>query len=167
MPSPQTIDKAAVLEQLRARVKAELERAMGSQKDVQAGATHEEARPENDKDTRAIEATYLARGLAERVATLEHAHLALSKLVLRDFGESDPIALGALVTLQEPESGAVRHYFLAPAAGGERLGTAGQSVLIVTTAAPLGRALLGCHLGDEVRVPAPRGARDMEIVALS
>ena len=38
-----------------------------SQKTVQSGAIHEETRQEDPKDTRAIEATYLARGLAERV----------------------------------------------------------------------------------------------------
>jgi hypothetical protein len=42
---------------------AGLERAHA---DARAGATHEEAKPENDKDTRALEQSYLARGQAIR-----------------------------------------------------------------------------------------------------
>ena len=66
------LDKARVLDALRLRTRQSLERLIASQQATQAGATHEETQPENDKDTRAIEATYLARGLAERVESLEN-----------------------------------------------------------------------------------------------
>ena len=39
--------------------------------DARAGATHEQAKPENDKDTRALEQSYLARGQAMRIETLK------------------------------------------------------------------------------------------------
>jgi hypothetical protein len=51
------IDKAELLEKLRAQVTADLARAAQAQRETQQGATHEEARPENDKDTRALEAS--------------------------------------------------------------------------------------------------------------
>ena len=65
------LDKAAVLCALRERVGADLDALVRRQRDVQAGAVHEEKRAEHAKDTRATEQSYLARGLAERVAELE------------------------------------------------------------------------------------------------
>jgi len=42
-----------------------------AQRTVVEGATHEENKPENDKDTRALEQSYLARGQAQRVVELQ------------------------------------------------------------------------------------------------
>ena len=67
------LDKAALLTALRAQIAADLDALIASQKRAHEGATHEEARPESDKDTRATEASYVARGLAERVSSLEGA----------------------------------------------------------------------------------------------
>ena len=60
-------DKNELIEALRARVTAELRTLRESQRAAQEGATHEETRQEDPKDTRAIEAQYVSRGLAERV----------------------------------------------------------------------------------------------------
>lgn len=156
------IDKEEVLRVLRELVADDLARASEAQRETQRGATHEEAKPENDKDTRALEATYLARGLAERVAALENAVAALSGLKLRAFDADTPLALGAIVTLAS-EHGPAAHYFLVPAGGGLKL-TVGTSIITtVTTEAPLGRALLGAYEGDEVSVQTPQGARSLEV----
>ena len=160
------VTKIQVLESLRSEVAELLAKAIEAQRDVQRGATHEEARPENDKDTRALEAPYLARGLAERVAVLESANHELSKLQLRPFGSEDPVALGALVTLERCDDGDERRYFVVPAAGGMELQVEGQTITTVTPAAPVGRALIGSYLGDELQVRTPQGPRDMEVVGL-
>jgi hypothetical protein len=80
---------------------AELGREIGVLKQAamasREAATHEEAKPENDKDTRAIEAAYLAGAQAERVRELERDLNALSFLTLRAFGEGDAIGISALV----------------------------------------------------------------------
>ena len=55
---------------VRERLIEELHAVARSQESTQAGAIHEETRAEDAKDTRAIEAQYLARGLAERAETL-------------------------------------------------------------------------------------------------
>ena len=159
------IDKQALLDALRAVVAEDLERLTSSQRQTAQGATHEEARPENDKDTRALESTYLARGLAERVAGLENAQRALDALKLRDFGEDDPIALSAVVTL-EGDAGSAR-YFVVPAGGGRELQQLAATIKTVTPEAPLGRALIGTYVGDEVQVRTPQGARELEVVELA
>jgi transcription elongation GreA/GreB family factor len=143
------VSKKALLEALRARVLADFEAAIASQRDAQEGATHEEARPENDKDTRAIEASYMARGLAKRVADLGEAASLLANLVVVKFGDDDRVAMSALVTV-ESEDGASTRYFVAPAGGGIKLSIDGVDVAVITPSAPLGQALIGRRTDDEV-----------------
>ena len=154
--------KQALKDELVAKVAADLDTLERAQKAAAEGATHEEAKPENDKDTRALEATYLARGLAERVVALEHAAAALASLKLRSFGSDAPVALSAIVTLA-PEQGPAAHYFVVPAAGGLKLTVGAQLVTTITLDAPLGRALLGAYQGDEITVQSPQGSRVLEI----
>ncbi len=156
------VSKQDILERLRARVAADLASLIESQKRTQAGAVHEESRPEDDKDTRAIEASYLARGLAERVEKLQHASAALSALRLRNFGAEEPVAVGALVTLKTPQREVL--YFVAPAAGGFRLEIDGTQITTVTPTAPLGKAMVGLSLDEEVEFESPHGLQHYEIV---
>src|SRR5579859_3643023 len=52
---------------LIAHLSSELDQLEKAHRATIAGATHEQAKPENDKDTRALEQSYLARGQAARV----------------------------------------------------------------------------------------------------
>jgi transcription elongation GreA/GreB family factor len=148
------IDKRRVLALLRARLDDSLRSFAASQGEVQAGAVHEEARQEDPKDTRGIEASYLARGLAERVELLQEAIGRLARLHLAEFGPEDPIAPGALVGLSE-EDGSEAVYFVVPVAGGERLDVDGATVRTLTPASPLGRALVGKERDDEIELQLP------------
>jgi transcription elongation GreA/GreB family factor len=131
---------------------------VAAHKKTREGATHEEAKPENDKDTRALEQSYVERGQAKRVLDLETSLADTEKMALRAFGEEDPIALGALVVVMEED--AEKAFFLAPAGGGHKVG----DVLIVTPEAPIGRALLGKLTGDEPDVVVAGKKRTLEIV---
>ncbi|MGH0035749.1 MAG: GreA/GreB family elongation factor [Myxococcota bacterium] len=147
----QPVAKIRVLEALRDRIALQRAALAESQRSTQAGATHAEAKPEHAKDTRAVEASYLARGLALRVEELDRAAALLESFEPRDFGEDEPVAVGALVGL-EGETGALRIAFLSPAAGGERVEVDGREIYAVTPGSPLGRALLGREVDDEVTV---------------
>lgn len=112
------------------------------------GATHEQAKPENDKDTRALEQSYLARGQAQRIESLK-ADLAEIKLMpIRTFGADQAIALSALVEIEEEDH--ERTLWLAPQGGGTQLH--GGKIQVVTPGAPLGRALLGKREGDDLEL---------------
>ncbi len=166
MPTPHPA-KARVVEALRARVAADLLAATRSQERAAEGATHEEARPEHDKDTRATEASYLARGLARRVVELQEVASALQRpLYDRVFGPDDPIAMGALVTIEDAD-GRVAHVLLAPRGGGFDVTVDGSVVRIVTPESPLGGELIGRELDDTVVTRSPRGDRAWTVVALS
>lgn len=128
--------------------------------DTLAAATHEEAKPENDKDTRALEQSYLARGQAARVEALRDGVKAVAALKVG--APSGVVGLGALVEAEE--DGDARLYFVAPDGGGTRL--AKGAVLVVTPKSPLGDALLGRRAGDSVEWVAAGKQRTVDVLAV-
>lgn len=155
-----------MLQALRARLEHDHRTAMQAQQHTQKGATHEESRPENDKDTRALEASYLARGQAQRVIELERSLRLLDALEPRAFDGESAAALGALVDVED-EDGRATYFFIAPAGGGLELELADRRIRVVTPESPLGQTLIGRRSGDCVEVRTPRGVREYEIVSLS
>lgn len=150
--------KSALRAELVAQLEAALAAATAAHAATVAGATHAEAKPENDKDTRALEQQYLARGQAQRVVELQDALTELANWVPRGFGEDDAVGLGALVTLDE--DGDERQVFVAPAGGGNQLA---GGIQVVTPKSPLGALLVGKHAGDEVELKAGPRVRTLEI----
>ena len=145
------IDKKTLLEALKLQLQGELERAQKRAKDAADGATHEENRAEGDKDMRATEASYVARGQAGRASEMEEAFVRVSALELLDFKPGARIAISALIELLHGKKRL--HYFLVPAAGGERLTVGHTEIQTLTPQSPLGRALLGATEGDEAELP--------------
>jgi hypothetical protein len=158
------IDKARVLAALRARLERDLAVATDAQRQTQSGATHEESKPENDKDTRALESSYLARGQAQRVLELTQALASASAFVLRTYGPDSPIGASALVALDDGSD--MAHYFLAPIGGGLMFDVDGVVVRVLTPASPLGRALVGQTEGADIEVQTPQGLRQYSIAAV-
>jgi transcription elongation GreA/GreB family factor len=142
------MDKPALIRELCAQLEAEIARAIETATRTREGAVHEEARPENDKDTRALEASYLARGQAQRVVDLQAALKQVTFMQVRDFGPDDAIDLSALVQLEDQDE--TRWYLITPAGGGHKLPLGATNIDVLTPQAPLGRALIGRYVGDEV-----------------
>ncbi|MBK8257923.1 MAG: GreA/GreB family elongation factor [Polyangiaceae bacterium] len=154
--------KTALKEELLRLLEDELSALERAQRETAKAATHEEAKPENDKDTRALEQSYLARGQAARVEDLRTGFAETQNLPTRAFSGGQPAALGALITAEEGDQTHV--YFLAGAGGGLRLG--GGAVQVVTTKSPLGRALLGKREGDDVEVPLAGKIRELSLLTV-
>jgi transcription elongation GreA/GreB family factor len=154
------IDKAALVASLCEQL-AEKRRTIEVAADAaREAATHEESKPENDKDTRALEASYLAGAQAARARELQAVQNALSFLPLRSFRSGDPIDLSALV---EVHAGArITIYFVAPHGGGMKARVAGVEVTVVAPDAPIGQALIGRVAGDDVTV----NGRELGIVSV-
>src|ERR1700753_2995691 len=129
-------DKARLRSELVEKLEALLATARAAHAAAIEGATDDEARPENDKDTRGLEQSYLARGYAQRVAELEAAVAAVAIMTI---ARQRRVAIGALVAGYGP--GLVMAGF----GGGIDLG----DVTVVTPTSPLGRALLGKQVDDE------------------
>ena len=159
MPAPA---KPALKAELLALLAVDLETLERAHRATTEGATHEEAKPENDKDTRALEQSYLARGQATRIEELRASIAGVTAMPLRDF-EARPAALGAVVMVDE--DGEESTLLLAPGGGGARL--AGGTVQVVTPASPLGRAVLGKQAGDEAEVVVAGRTRTMQVVRVA
>ena len=155
--------KAALKAELEASLTAALELAKAAHAAATEAATHSESRAENDKDTRGLEQSYLARGQAMRVAELETALVRLAVFAVPSFGGGARVALGALVTVDD--DGEHEQLFVATDGGGTLL--ANGSVRVVTPQSPLGRALLGRGVDDEIELRLPNGVRNLSIVAIS
>ena len=146
------------------RLRAEADKARASATATREGATHEESRAENDKDTRGLEASYLARGQAKRVEQLEEAIVRVRVMELPDYGEL-PIGLGALVEVLIDDDDE-RTFFLASAGGGEKLEVEGQAIHVLTPASPVGRALVGKRVDDELELTVAGRVRLYELTAV-
>jgi transcription elongation GreA/GreB family factor len=154
------LEKQALKRELLERLGSELEVLERAQRAAAEAATHEEAKPENSKDTRAIEQSYLARGQAKRIEELRESLGELRSMTVRSFRDDQPISVGALVTIEE--EGTARRYFLAPQGGGTAI--CSGEVQVITPKAPLGRALMGKTAGDGCEVTIAGRTREIAIV---
>lgn len=155
-------DKPALIAALHAALSQALDAARAAHQAAVEGATHAEARPENDKDTRGLEQSYLARGIAQRVAELEAAVAAIAVWRPPAFAAGAAVAPGALVEVDD--DGRRRWLLLALHGGGVVLP---GDVAVVTPTSPIGRALLGHRVDDECEVPRAGGSRLLAITALA
>ncbi len=160
------IDKSALLDQLVAVVERDLAQCIAAQKVTSEGATHEESRPENDKDTRALESSYLARGQARRVVELQEALTRLSAVTPRRFDGEHPIQSTALVELVLDDD-SIELCWLLPVAGGVHLNANGVTITTVTLSAPLGHGLVGRTQGESFEVQLPHGPREYLIGSIA
>jgi transcription elongation GreA/GreB family factor len=144
--------KQALKAELLAQLRADLETLERAHRAAREGATHEEAKPENDKDTRALEQSYIARGEALRLEEQRAALADVRAMTAEAFDAATPVRVGALVAIEEGGHEAL--YWIAQHGGGTRL--AGGAVLVVTPKSPLGRALLGGRAGDEREIAVDR-----------
>ena len=155
----------------RARHKADLKRELLEQLEQQLasaraahaaateGAISDEARPENDKDTRGLEQSYLARGHAQRVADLETA---LTVVAAMSIAPATKVAVGALVVVEEDDR--ERALFVAAHGGGLVIG---GDVTVVTPTSPMGRALHGKVADDDCELLAGGTQRMLVVVDVS
>ena len=152
------MDKAKLRAELLGQLEQALEAARSAHAAAIEGATHPEARAENDKDTRGLEQSYLARGQAQRVAELEAGVVNVAKMTVDRMAA---VASGALVEVEE--AGETTRYFVAPAGGG---GVLAGDVQVITPASPLGRALAGKRADDEIELKIAGKTRELTIVAI-
>ena len=72
----------------------------------------------------------------------------------------DRVAFGSTVELRELEGTTVSYQLVMAEDADPGKG-------FISTASPIGRALVGKEVGDEVRVPTPSGLREFEVIGLA
>jgi len=116
-------------------------------------ATDDQSIAETQYDTLAIEASYLAEGQSRRVTELKQSIEAFKQLDITEdiVKDNHKVRLGTLVQLSENEA-ANHWFFLAPAAAGFRCKVAHKNITVVTPYSPIGMALMGKQLDDEIEL---------------
>lgn len=143
------MQKSAVLDSILARLDTELEALMRGARASFAAATDPDSKAENKYDTRTLEASYVARGQAQRVEELQQALRGFRALTAV---ASSAVQIGSLVSLEM--AGCVDHYFIGPAEGGIEVVVDGQEIMVITLASPLGARLMGRATGDRIALPS-------------
>lgn len=158
------MDKRRIVELMIERLQGELDGVARAAQAAHEAATGEEAKPENQYDTRGLEASYLAGAQAQRAAEIGALISAYRQMPLEDLGPRDPIAPGALVELaleSASSRGASGLYLLVPrGGGGGSIQIDGKSVLALAPSSPMGEELMGRRAGDVFEVEAPGGKGD-------
>lgn len=158
------IAKNELIQKFVAYLQSELETLTAAAKATYEAATHEESKPENQYDTRALEASYLAGAQAERVAEIRDVLRLFQTSEFKNFSSKDRVLSTALVDVNIDDKKST--LLIMPKGGGITLRLSDQSVQIVTPHSLLGEAILGSRVGDEVEYEVADKVHICEILEL-
>lgn len=157
------MDKLLLQQQVLQRLAEDLLQAEQAARVAHEAATHEENIAENKYDTLGLEAAYLATGQARRAEAIRQAMANWRHFRPRPCDASMGIQLGSLVCLVDADD-KQHHIFLGPDGGSMRLVCGAQVVQVISSEAPLGRAMLGKCEGDEVVMQVPPIRQRFEVL---
>ncbi|QLY23963.1 GreA/GreB family elongation factor [Bdellovibrio sp. KM01] len=158
------MDKRKLIAQIRMELEKDLESLTAAAKASIEAATSEESKPENQYDTRSLEASYLARGQAKRISEIKELLVILTHVNVKDFGPDDKIAGTALIEVEH--NGKNSFLFMMTHGGGVNVTFEGTRIQIVTPSSPLGEALLDLREGDVAVVEQGDQTREYEIISV-
>lgn len=159
------IDKKKLVEKILSYLQDDLKSLVQATAAAKEAATGEESAAENEYDTRATEASYLAGAQQKRVSEIEKMINGYKNLILRQFKEDDEIAATALVELEC--AGKMHYYFLSPLEGGKAFEMDGVSVNIISPRSPLGEELIGRNVEDIFEVETPHGMKSFFVASIA
>lgn len=165
-PRLSTMDKRYLVEQLinhlrRSATVARHERAAATV-EIRDGASAAEKREEGRS---ALELSGLAHAQSLRAQRASAEADVLAGFCPPPHRQGAPIAIGALVEIEDTDTGDGRTFFLAPVGAGIVLTPPGGDGFFatVTPVSPVGRAVLGKRCGDTVDVTVGNECREWEI----
>jgi len=159
------VNKQNLLKQLLEQLQQEIDATMAAVNEAHALASHEQSKPENQYDTLALEAAYLAHGQSERIAELQRQVLLLNHFEFVDYDEDSRIAVGALVFIED-ENNESQWLWLLPIAGGIVLKSGDLLVRTITPEAPLAKKLVGNYIDEEFVLNLGHTKKQFEILEL-
>lgn len=157
------MDKKKLITAFIEQLESDLMTMKAAAKAAHEAATHEESKPENEYDTRGLEASYLAGAQAKRAGEIDEALSLFRTTSFKEFKKGEPIQATALVKVQLDDEH-INHLLLMPKGGGVRLNFEGSDIQIVTPQSSLGEALLGLRSGDSAEFEVGRKVREFEIL---
>ncbi|MFQ3170348.1 MAG: hypothetical protein ACI9DG_000361 [Oleispira sp.] len=176
------VNKKQLLKQLLNHLQQEIDATLNAVNEAHALASHEQSKPENQYDTLALEAAYLAHGQSVRIAELQRQFMLLDHFELSDYSDESRIVVGALVCIENSVEGVSREenqqqwLWLLPVAGGILLkfedcnsnnNESGNLALrTITPEAPLAKKLLGNYVGDKLVLNLGHKKKQFEVIEL-
>ena len=150
--------KERVIQSLRDKLVSELEAEESVAAATRSEVGSDETKQEGKYDTRATEASYLARGQAWRVAELRRL---VAWFAVFDPHQTPPrtIGPGSLVRLDGARAG----WFLLGPVGGPSTEVEGVPIRLISPKSPLGQAMLGQETEDWFEVSTPAGMAECEV----
>lgn len=157
------MNKTQLLNEILKALEVRHQNAIDAAMQAYTTATDQENVAENKYDTLGLEAAYLAHGQAQRVIQCKDDVVAFEKCLTLHSIQKSHIDIGDLVCLVD-ERNEEKFVFLGPVAGGLKLIFNDKNILLITPAAPLGQALLGRVVGDEIEMNIGRQSVCYEIL---
>ena len=157
------MDKQKILRAFISQFDEERNKLIQSAKAAHEAATHEESKAEDQHDTFAIEASYLAAGQSARILDLESTVAEYLGYLERGSARQN-IAHGALVELKSGQR--LIYSLITERGGGTQVQVDGKLISTVTFQSPLGEALINAVPGDEIVVDTKTGSRDYLVVSI-
>ncbi len=157
------MDKLLLQQQVLERLAEDLLQAECAMRAAHETATHEENIAENKYDTLGLEAAYLSTGLARRAEAIRQAMAHWRQFRPRPYDASKGIQLGALVCLVDADD-KQQQLFLGPGGGSMSLASGAQLVQVISSEAPLGRAMLGKCEADQVSIQIAATRQQFEVL---
>jgi len=157
------MDKFLLQQQVLERLAEDLMQAEQAARAAHETATHEENIAENKYDTLGLEAAYLATGQARRAEAIRQAMVHWRQFRPLPYDASKGIQLGAMVCLVDADD-QQQQLFLGPDGGSMKLLSGDQFVQVISSDAPLARAVLGKVEGDEVSIQIAAVRQQFEVL---
>lgn len=157
------MDKSLLRQQVLERLAEDLLRVEQAAQTAHEAATHEENIAENKYDTLGLEAAYLATGQARRADAIRQAIVSWRSFSPALYNPSQGIQLGALIVLVDADDKQQR-LFIGPEGGNMTLGSGAEPIHVISSKAPLARAVLGKSKGDEVALQVGALKQQFEVL---
>jgi len=158
------VDKSQLLAVLIESLEKDIAVTLEAARVAHEAATNEESKPENEYDTRALEASYLAGAQAKRAADLDETLASFRTMKMKNFSTDEQIASTALVKLGMKSKGKTSWVLLMPAGGGVHVSFENQTIQVITPTSTLGEALLGLKVGDIAEVEVGAAIKEFEVL---
>lgn len=158
--------KITLLDLAIADIEKQIETAERGRKDsVEESKAHKGAMASR-YDTFKEEAQYLAGGFAARIQELTPLLATLKSMRMRITANSK-VSGGAIVEVEDIDTGTKTKYFLLPASGGNTYEVNGEQYSTLTIQAPLARSLFGKTEGEEAEITIQGMTKHLLVVSVS
>jgi transcription elongation GreA/GreB family factor len=155
------INKVKLLEQVLTLLNQKHDVLVKAALEAKEAATNEESKPENEYDTRGLEASYLAGAQAKRASELNEEIFTLKKVDVTK--PSSKVEVGTVVkVVVEGEDEKV--FFMLPVAAGEKVSQGSFDILVVTPHSPVGQNLIGKKVGEDFDIQVGSHQQVYEII---